>query len=251
MPINVTQYWLLLYYFPNLKPSFDISPQLRPMLPSFDTSCPALKCTDVNCLSAWKMVFREKHFFMKIPKLSTNYGKLSDANLSLKAIDIKNSLTDNPNFTPAPPSFANFITVMDDYETALGQVTSRDRVKIALKNQSRLLLLHPTDRPQSRTGQLIALFQIASIELQIGQLLGQISFLGLLLAEPLRPGLRPYGLKAQSRKQKAQQHSSRPNFPMQSSNTEPHINRSHKAPLIWPPPRPRPHAVPTTDYSPY
>ncbi len=78
---------------------------------------------------------------MKIPKLLLNYGKLADANLSLKAIDIRNSLTDNPNFTPAPPSFANFITVMDDYETALGQVTSRDRVKIALKNQSRLLLL--------------------------------------------------------------------------------------------------------------
>jgi len=78
---------------------------------------------------------------MKIPKLLLNYGKLSDANLGQKAIDIKNSLMGNPNFTPAPPSFANFITLQGEYETALGQVISRDRIKIAIKNQSRLLLI--------------------------------------------------------------------------------------------------------------
>jgi len=78
---------------------------------------------------------------MRIPKTLTNYSKLSDANLNQKAIDVKNSLTDNPNFTPAPLSLANFITLQEDFETALGMVTSRDRVKIALKNQSRLLLV--------------------------------------------------------------------------------------------------------------
>ncbi len=78
---------------------------------------------------------------MKIQKLLLNYGKLSDANLSQKAIDVKNSLTNNPNFTPAPPGLTSFITLQGEYETALGQVISRDRIKIALKNQSRLLLV--------------------------------------------------------------------------------------------------------------
>lgn len=78
---------------------------------------------------------------MRIPKTLTNYSKLSDANLNQKAIDVKNSLTDNPNFNPAPLSLANFITLQEDFETALGMVTSRDRIKIALKNQSRLLLI--------------------------------------------------------------------------------------------------------------
>ncbi|WP_343533937.1 hypothetical protein [Pedobacter sp.] len=78
---------------------------------------------------------------MKISKLLTNYGKLSDANLNQKAIDIKNSLTNNPNFNVALLSLANFTTVQEDFEAALALVTSRDRVKIALKNQSRLLLV--------------------------------------------------------------------------------------------------------------
>ena len=78
---------------------------------------------------------------MKIQKLLLNYGKLSDPNLSQKAIDIKNSLTDNPNFNPAPPSLASFTTAQQDFEAALPLVTSRDRVKIALKNQSRFLLI--------------------------------------------------------------------------------------------------------------
>jgi len=78
---------------------------------------------------------------MKISKLVTNYGKLSDANLNQKATDIKNSLTNNPNFDADSLSLTNFITLQLNYEAALRLVTSRDRVKIALKNQSRLLLL--------------------------------------------------------------------------------------------------------------
>lgn len=78
---------------------------------------------------------------MKISKVLINYNKLSDPNLSQKAIDIKNSLTGNTNFNLASLSLASFTTLQQDFETALGLVTSRDRVKIALKNQSRLLLL--------------------------------------------------------------------------------------------------------------
>jgi hypothetical protein len=77
---------------------------------------------------------------MKIKAL-INYGKLPDAALNQKAIDVKNSLTGNPNFTLSVLSLADFSTLQQDFETALGLVASRDRVKIALKNQARLLLI--------------------------------------------------------------------------------------------------------------
>lgn len=86
------------------------------------------------------MVFSPKHFFMKIKAL-INYGKLPDAALNQKAIDVKNSLTGNPNFTLTVLTLADFSTLQQDFETALGLVASRDRVKIALKNQARLLLI--------------------------------------------------------------------------------------------------------------
>ena len=87
------------------------------------------------------MDFRAKHFFMKPLRVLNNYGKLPDANLNQKAIDVKNGLTNNPNFTPALPSLANLIALQEAFETALAMVASRDRVKIAEKNQARLSLV--------------------------------------------------------------------------------------------------------------
>lgn len=78
---------------------------------------------------------------MKPLRALNNYGKLPDANLNQKAIDVKNGLTNNPNFTPALPSLANLIALQEAFETALAMVASRDRVKIAEKNQARLALI--------------------------------------------------------------------------------------------------------------
>ena len=78
---------------------------------------------------------------MKTLKALIDYRKLSDTNLNQKAIDVKNGLTNNPNFTPALPSLANFIALQEAYEAALAMVASRDRIKIAEKNQARLALV--------------------------------------------------------------------------------------------------------------
>lgn len=78
---------------------------------------------------------------MKTLKALIDYRKLSDSNLNQKAIDVKNGLTNNPSFTPALPSLANFIALQEAFEAALAMVASRDRVKIAEKNQARLALV--------------------------------------------------------------------------------------------------------------
>ena len=78
---------------------------------------------------------------MKTQKLLTDYSKLSDVNLDLKAKAIKNALTDNPNFTNLVVSLPDFTALQEDFEEALAMVGSRDRIKIAFKNQSRLLLI--------------------------------------------------------------------------------------------------------------
>lgn len=78
---------------------------------------------------------------MKIEKVGIYYGKLSDGNLNKKAIYVVSALTNNPNFTPALPSLANFIALQEAFGAALVLAESGDRVKIAEKNQARLLLL--------------------------------------------------------------------------------------------------------------
>ena len=78
---------------------------------------------------------------MKKEKLLTDYSKLPDAKLNLKAIDVKNALTANPNFTSISVSLADFTKLQEDFEEALMKVASSDRIKIALKNQARLSLI--------------------------------------------------------------------------------------------------------------
>lgn len=78
---------------------------------------------------------------MKNSKLILDYNRLSDAALSLKAINVKNSLSGNEHFPTTTPMLADFILVQEGYDTALSKVISGDRVQIALKNQARMTLL--------------------------------------------------------------------------------------------------------------
>ncbi|RZL43709.1 MAG: hypothetical protein EOP00_22355 [Pedobacter sp.] len=78
---------------------------------------------------------------MKNSKLILDYNKLSDAALSLKAINVKNSLTGNEHFPTTMPSLADFTLIQEGYDTALSKIISGDRIQIALKNQARMTLL--------------------------------------------------------------------------------------------------------------
>ena len=78
---------------------------------------------------------------MKNPKLILDYNRLSDAALSLKAINVKNSLTGNADFPTTIPSLADFTLIQEGYDTALSKIISGDRIQIALKNQTRATLL--------------------------------------------------------------------------------------------------------------
>ncbi len=78
---------------------------------------------------------------MKKSKLILDYNRLSDAALSLKAINIKNSLTGNEHFPTTTPSLADFTLIQEGYDIALSKIISGDRIQIALKNQARITLL--------------------------------------------------------------------------------------------------------------
>ena len=74
---------------------------------------------------------------MRIPKLIIEYGRTPDAVLSRMAINIKNSLTDNPNFPITKPTLAVYSASQEAYEEALNKASTGDRTLIALKNQAK------------------------------------------------------------------------------------------------------------------
>ena len=78
---------------------------------------------------------------MKNYKLILDYAKLSDAALSIKAVNVKNSLTGNVNFPTTNPSLADFTALQEAFDVALSKTLSADRIQIALKNQDRAALL--------------------------------------------------------------------------------------------------------------
>lgn len=81
---------------------------------------------------------RFKRTNMRIPKLIIDYTKFSDATLSLKSLNVKNSLTDNSNFPTTTPTLANYAIIQAAFDEALSKSITGDRVQIALKNQARL-----------------------------------------------------------------------------------------------------------------
>lgn len=78
---------------------------------------------------------------MKIQKLITDYGKLSDSALNFKAATVVASLTGNTNFPTTTPDLVDFTALQTAYADALGKTTTGDRQMIALKNQAKLSLL--------------------------------------------------------------------------------------------------------------
>lgn len=78
---------------------------------------------------------------MKNQKLILDYGRLSDANLNLKAISVVKGLTDNPNFPTTTPTPANFALLQVAYADALNNALSGNRQYIASKNKVREDLL--------------------------------------------------------------------------------------------------------------
>ncbi|MNK58855.1 hypothetical protein D3C87_779530 [compost metagenome] len=78
---------------------------------------------------------------MKNQKLILDYNRFSDATLAVKAINIKNGLTDNANFPTTVPSLVDFTALQETFDLALSKTVSADRIQIALKNQARVALL--------------------------------------------------------------------------------------------------------------
>lgn len=78
---------------------------------------------------------------MKTQKVLSDYAKLSDANLKVKAENVVVCLTGNTNFPTTRPPLADFTAIQEAYSTALEKTVSGDRILIALKNQARETLL--------------------------------------------------------------------------------------------------------------
>lgn len=74
--------------------------------------------------------------------LIRNYGKLSDAQLDVKAQAIIVSLTNNAYFPTPSPTVAEFTTLKENFSVSLSGCAGRDRTAIALKNQAREVLLN-------------------------------------------------------------------------------------------------------------
>jgi len=78
---------------------------------------------------------------MKRPKLVKNYSRLSEANLDYKAQSIVHSLTGNAYFPVTDPSLTDFTEVKDAYILARENVANGGKTEIAIKNQTKELLL--------------------------------------------------------------------------------------------------------------
>lgn len=78
---------------------------------------------------------------MALQKVKTDYTKLRDDELDDKANHVEQSLTANPGFPAIGPQLALLTTAKDEYTTALGEAKTRDKTKVAIKNQKRQALI--------------------------------------------------------------------------------------------------------------
>lgn len=78
---------------------------------------------------------------MRTPTLVRDYRRLSDNNLDFRAEVISLSLTDNLNFPLTVPTLANFDLKRTAFKTAMQNISTGDRIAIAIKNQARAELL--------------------------------------------------------------------------------------------------------------
>lgn len=73
----------------------------------------------------------------RVQKIITDFKKLREAGLVPAAEFIVVSMTDNAAFPNPPVKLAELKTLLDSYIAALAEAASRDRNKIAIKNQLR------------------------------------------------------------------------------------------------------------------
>lgn len=79
---------------------------------------------------------------MKNPRFKTDYTRLTDGHVKLKAQAIVNAMTGNA-FFPAPlPTLESVNDAIEDYSVVLLRAQTGDRVQIAFKNEKRKYLEH-------------------------------------------------------------------------------------------------------------
>ena len=77
---------------------------------------------------------------MTISKITVGYTRMSDARLQEHALAVIAAMEDNKNFTDAQPMLTAVNDALNAFMEALSQAKTRDRVKVAFKNEVRLKL---------------------------------------------------------------------------------------------------------------
>jgi hypothetical protein len=77
---------------------------------------------------------------MKMTKVNLSFRTLTDADFEQKSAYILDCMTGNAHFTSPSPALAAVDTALTAYSAALLAAASLDRIAVAEKNQSRLLL---------------------------------------------------------------------------------------------------------------
>jgi hypothetical protein len=78
---------------------------------------------------------------MKLQRVQTNFGKLGDGALELKADNIVQSMTGNPDFPTTSPTIADVALAATKFSNDRVAAVTLDRDKVAEKNNSRRILI--------------------------------------------------------------------------------------------------------------
>jgi hypothetical protein len=79
---------------------------------------------------------------METSKIITDFTRLSDPALEVKAQAIVAAMTGNTNFTTPAPTLAVVNAAISTYSTALSAALTRDRTSVATKNDARFALIN-------------------------------------------------------------------------------------------------------------
>jgi hypothetical protein len=78
---------------------------------------------------------------MENSKIITDFTRLSDPALEVKAQAIVAAMTDNPNYSKPVPELTVVNTAITTYTTALSAAMTRDKTSVATKNDARFALI--------------------------------------------------------------------------------------------------------------
>ncbi len=74
---------------------------------------------------------------MKVLTITNGFGRLTDANLDVRANQIYAAMNSNPNFETPSPTMGAFEDAIEAFATALNDSRDGDRLQVAIKNQKR------------------------------------------------------------------------------------------------------------------